>query len=89
MSQPTSSKGIYPLASGNLLRWHSENIPGSHGALRAEFRTEPTEEDMKEAYRYLESMVPEGSKTYQRGTVKGAQRVKAVVESFMGQGGSN
>lgn len=89
MSQSLSSKGIYPLSSGNLLRWFREDIPGNRGGIRAEFRTEPSHRDKKEARQYLESMVPGTARVVAAAEITGAQRTKSLLEKFMGRGGSN
>lgn len=89
MSQSISSKGIFPLSSGNLLRWYREDIPGQRGGIRAEFRTEPSHRDKKEAKQYMESTVPAGSHAVAGAEVEGALRTKSLLDTFMGRGSSN
>ncbi len=89
MSQSLSSKGIFPLSSGNLLRWYREDIPGQRGAIRAEFRTEPSHRDKKEAKQYMESMLPAGTTAFAGAEVRGSARTKAMMDSFIGRGSSN
>jgi hypothetical protein len=88
MSQSINSQGIFALSSGNLLRWYREDIPGHRGAIRAEFRSEPSHRDKKEGKQYLASMVP-GTAQFAVGEVAGAARTKSLMDRFIGRGSSN